>query len=365
MSRDHCTSKGAVRPKQSACGRLAPFLGAAHRTMPALVALAVSLAAATSVVVPWSMAAETAVSSRLPEPAAARPRATPQAIEPLPPNKQLIVDFFGFTGSRDERASRFLAPDYIQHNPRFLRMDEITGARGNQAWVRAAEEAARRGVQLVALNGIPLRNPVIVLHEGDLAHAVYRGTRSDPASPGATRDIFAFESFRIRNGQFSEHWDQVRLVAGWMMSAAPAPTPTAGGRGAAGQGAAQTGAQPPAVPRPPPDCVMAPGRLSANKELVRALFNGSLSPDAIQRRLASDFVDHSPRGLLRARGVGAVAPRPRALDHVVADCDFVSVVWKEVVPDPDNALRSWEAFTFDTFRLRNDEVVEHWDQTLP
>jgi hypothetical protein len=65
-------------------------------------------------------------------------------------NKQLIVDLFGFTGTRQERADRFLAPDYGQHNPRFLKMDLVTGAHGRQAWVAANEEANRRGTSALS-----------------------------------------------------------------------------------------------------------------------------------------------------------------------------------------------------------------------
>jgi predicted SnoaL-like aldol condensation-catalyzing enzyme len=41
----------------------------------------------------------------------------------------------------------------------------------------------------------------------------------------------------------------------------------------------------------------------------------------------------------------------------------VSVVWKRSLPDPDEPLREWEAFAFDTFRIRDGQLVEHWDET--
>ncbi len=273
----------------------------------------------------------------------------------LTPNKQLIIDFFGFSGPRDVRAERFLAPDYIQHNPRFLRMDEITGARGNQAWVKAGEEANRRGIQLVALGGIPLRNPIIVLHEGDLAHAVYRGTRPDPAAPDTMREVFAFESFRIRDGKFTEHWDQVRLAPGWMMGTPPQP-----GRGGQPQAAGAVSAILATPPRPAPDCVANPAQHAAHKRVVLSLFDRSIPPDTRRARLATDFVEHSPRNLARGLAAGTVARRP-GVDHILAECDYVGVVWKETLPDPDRPGRTWEAFTFDTFRVRNGQVVEHWD----
>src|SRR5688500_18039266 len=72
-------------------------------------------------------------------------------------NRQRIIEFFAFTGTNQERADQLMTPDYVQHNPRFLRMDEITGAKGSAAWVAAFAEARSRGIQLVALPGIALR----------------------------------------------------------------------------------------------------------------------------------------------------------------------------------------------------------------
>jgi len=250
-------------------------------------------------------------------------------------NRQRIIEFFAFTGTRQERADQLMTPDYVQHNPRFLRMDEITGATGSQAWVAAFEEAGRRRIQLVALPGIALRNPIILMQDGDLVHAIYRGTRPDPDAPGQTYNVYAFESFRVRDGKFSEHWDQVRLEPGWMN---PPPPVNQGARGQGGRG--QQAAAPPPEPEPGPGCTATPAQLDANKKLVLALFERADRPANLR-----------PRGISRP-----------VVDHIVAECDLVSVVWKEVLPDPDMPSRTWEAFTFDAFRLRGNQVVEHWDE---
>ena len=67
------------------------------------------------------------------------PSTTAQA--ELEANKQILLDFFSFDGPRDVRAERFMTEDYIQHNPRLLKMDEITGASGRQSWIQGFEEA--------------------------------------------------------------------------------------------------------------------------------------------------------------------------------------------------------------------------------
>ena len=106
--------------------------------------------------------------------------------------------------------------DYIQHNPRLLRVDEITGATGRQSWLQGFQESQRRGIQLVDLGGIQLDNPIILMAEWDLVTAIYKGVLDDPDNLGRTYEAFAFETVRIRDGKFAEHWDQVTLDPGWM-----------------------------------------------------------------------------------------------------------------------------------------------------
>jgi predicted SnoaL-like aldol condensation-catalyzing enzyme len=134
----------------------------------------------------------------------------------LDANKQILLDFFSFDGPRDVRADRFMTDDYVQHNPRLLKMDEITGASGRQSWIQGFEEAERQDIRIVDLGGIPLRDPVIVMAEGDLVTAIYRGEMTDPDDSNRAYEGFAFETVRIRDGKMSEHWDQVTLEPGWM-----------------------------------------------------------------------------------------------------------------------------------------------------
>lgn len=134
----------------------------------------------------------------------------------LDANKQILLDFFSSSGPRQARADRFMTEDYIQHNPRLLRMDDFTGASGRQAWVEGFAEAERRGIRIVDLGGIPLRDPVLIMAEDDLVTAIYRGEMTDPDDPDRTYEAFAFETVRIRDGMMAEHWDQVTLAPGWM-----------------------------------------------------------------------------------------------------------------------------------------------------
>ncbi len=334
------------------------------RRIPAFICMLCVIAAAAPLFGFWQDAA----------PATTKRRQTPDAV--LAANKQLVIDFFGFRGPREERAQKFMAPDYVQHNARFLRMDETDGAHGNQAWVAAQAEATRRGgIRLVDLPGIPLRDPIILMAEGDLGHAVYRGRRPDPDAPGQTYEVFAFESFRFRNGQFSEHWDQVPLSPGW---SAPAPPQGPGGRGGT--------ASPAIAPEPMAGCPSTPRLVSQNKRAVAAFLDTAAvakNASGMAKFLSDGFEDHDPRFAAfdrkenfsgRAAFVKAVesgldarpapatkAVSPRSKQMTIGECNYVSVVWKQILTDPDMPGRTWEAFTFDTFRLDRGLIAEHWN----
>jgi len=248
-------------------------------------------------------------------------------------NKQLINDFFNFRGARQERAMKFMSDTYRQHNPRFLKMDTYTGKHGWEAWVAANEQAQKLGnLQLVALGGIPLRDPIILIGEGDFALAVYRGNLPDPGDPMQRYEAFAFEAFRFANGKFIEHWDQVRLTPGWM-TPRPPEQPLLQAE-PAGQAPAAPAARPaPPASEPPAGCVSNPQTVAQNKQIV----------SVVQRARR--------KGLTR--------------EMLIAECDYAAIVWKQVLPDPDTAGRTWEAFTFDAYQIRDGKIVAHWDESTP
>jgi predicted SnoaL-like aldol condensation-catalyzing enzyme len=260
-------------------------------------------------------------------------------------DKQIIDDFFmaGQAGmSREARAAKFQADGYIQHNPRFLKMDETTGQRGRAAWIAAGPEGQKRGVRLVD-QGIPLRNPVILMAEGDLVHAVYRGRILDPARPGESYEAFAFETVRVKGGQFTEHWDGVRLTADWAV-----------------QRAAPAAEQPPVAARaerePRAPCKVTAAETKANKAVVEAYLQRPVPARGPLR--AAAYVEHDPR----PEG-GRPDPRGRVIMSI-AECDLVSVVWKLDLPDPTAPGKRYEAFASDTFRLGGGKVSEHWNDLV-
>ena len=142
---------------------------------------------------------------------------------------------------------------------------------------------------------------------------------------------------------------------------------------------------------PQAGCKATPAELEANKKVAMEFFRPGISgPDRVA--LADPtYKQHNPAfvkggkeaglsdydyfksrfgGPPRQGGPGpgrgqADGPQPPAgnpTEIVMAECDVVSVIHKNFRQDPTAAPGTWyEVFTFDTFRVRNGKLVEHWD----
>lgn len=146
-------------------------------------------------------------------------------------------------------------------------------------------------------------------------------------------------------------------------------------------------AQAPVV-APQAGCKATPAELDANKKVAMEFFR----PGADRVALADpSYKQHNPAFVKGGREAGLSdfdyfksrfggpprqggpgpgrgqgdAPQPPAgnpLEVVMAECDVVTVVHKNFRQDPTAAPGTWyEVFTFDTFRVRNGKLVEHWD----
>ena len=67
-------------------------------------------------------------------------------------------------------------------------------------------------------------------------------------------------------------------------------------------------------------------------------------------------------------GAAAATPAPppgNPTEIVMAECDLVTVIHKNYRQDPTAPPGTfYEAFTFDTFRVKNGKLVEHWDSAV-
>jgi predicted SnoaL-like aldol condensation-catalyzing enzyme len=152
-------------------------------------------------------------------------------------------------------------------------------------------------------------------------------------------------------------------------------------------------AQQPAPANPASGCTATPAQMDANKKVAMQFFQ--LTGDARVALADSTYKQHNPAFVKGGREAGlsdfdyfkqrfggpgrqgggggagrgdAAAPQPPAgnpLEIVMAECDLVTVIHKNYRQDPTAAPGTWfEAYTFDTFRVRNGKLVEHWDSAV-
>ena len=137
---------------------------------------------------------------------------------------------------------------------------------------------------------------------------------------------------------------------------------------------------------PTPGCSATPAQLEANKKVALEFFR----PGADRLALADPtYKQHNPafkkraeenkvsdyeefkaafsggRGGGRGPATGPTPPPGNPLEVVTAECDIVTVVHKNFRQDPTaEPGKFYEAFTFDTFRIKDGKLVEHWDSAV-
>ena len=116
----------------------------------------------------------------------------------LAANKKIAYDFFRIVlrGLRLDEADKYMAVDYMQHNP-----NAETGMAGFKAYF-----SANRPKELPA---IPETLPglVAIQAEGDYVTLSFVREYDDPSAPGKKYTTTWFDMFRIVNGKIVEHWD--------------------------------------------------------------------------------------------------------------------------------------------------------------
>jgi predicted SnoaL-like aldol condensation-catalyzing enzyme len=126
--------------------------------------------------------------------------------------------------------------------------------------------------------------------------------------------------------------------------------------------------------------VLAQGYLSpleSNKKVVFDFYRLVFEPrnaDLAEQFVAEDFKEHNPRfqsgrdnfiKMLKSlppapeSDIGPELQDPPAL--IIAEGDLVTYIFKRVVVNPQDKSKSYERFSFDTFRVKDRKIVEHWD----
>jgi len=117
--------------------------------------------------------------------------------------------------------------------------------------------------------------------------------------------------------------------------------------------------------------------LEVNKKVVFDFYRLVFEPrntDLADQFVAEDFIEHNPRFQSgRANLVKMLKSLPPAPESdvgpqlqdpptlIIAEGDLVTYIFKRTVADSKDKSKSYEQFSFDTFRVKDKKIVEHWD----
>jgi predicted SnoaL-like aldol condensation-catalyzing enzyme len=118
-------------------------------------------------------------------------------------NKQLVLDMWQavIVDMSPDAVLRYISPDYVQHNPVI--------APGRQGLYDAVKILAENRTKPGAKPHTTKRL-VHAFADGDLVALTWDLDVADPANPGKTYVVHAFDMFRLKNGMVVEHWDDVK-----------------------------------------------------------------------------------------------------------------------------------------------------------
>jgi predicted SnoaL-like aldol condensation-catalyzing enzyme len=136
-------------------------------------------------------------------------------------NIKVVQEFFKPGVSMDERMN-LMSPDYVQHNPAFVRFMEINniqnGRDGFKAYVDALSKLHGGGPAFGPPPG-PKNGPqppqgnmfYKTTADGDLVTIVHERYMPDPFKKGQFYPVYSFDTFRVQDGKLAEHWDGATL----------------------------------------------------------------------------------------------------------------------------------------------------------
>jgi predicted SnoaL-like aldol condensation-catalyzing enzyme len=141
---------------------------------------------------------------------------------------------------------------------------------------------------------------------------------------------------------------------------------------------------------PAPGCTATPEQIAANKTAAAEFWRVGITPPERIALVDPGYTQHNPTfhryalenkvtdyqtlTVMATRAGPQRAPQPitaggRTLtpdmfDRVIAACDVVTQIHKFYVENPGGSGSVIERFTWDTFRVRNGKMLEHWDGTF-
>ena len=122
-------------------------------------------------------------------------------------------------------------------------------------------------------------------------------------------------------------------------------------------------------------------REAANKQLVLDMWHEVICGRDLakaSRYIAQDYVQHSPSA---GQGLAALidflrhelgGDTPRApgsfertrFEFVMAEGDLVQLMFRRPIPDPHDPDKTIHVWWYDTYRVKDGLIVEHWDSAF-
>jgi predicted SnoaL-like aldol condensation-catalyzing enzyme len=119
----------------------------------------------------------------------------------LAANKRLVYDWWRevFEARHVERNQRYMADDFVEHNP-----NVSSGREGVEAFI-----ATFGGPQPIQAR--VERELIDITAERDIVTLMFVAEYEHPAQPGETYRTTWYDTFRVRDGKIVEHWDPAMI----------------------------------------------------------------------------------------------------------------------------------------------------------
>jgi len=132
-------------------------------------------------------------------------------------NEKVVEAFFKPGVTMDERMA-IMSPDYVQHNPVFVRFAEVNkidnGRDAFKAFVETLSKLRGGGPAFGPPPGEhkgpqpPEGNMFYkTMADGDLVTVLHERYMPDPGMKGKFYPVYSFDTFRVQDGKLAEHWD--------------------------------------------------------------------------------------------------------------------------------------------------------------
>ncbi|MEW4371528.1 nuclear transport factor 2 family protein [Paenibacillus kandeliae] len=250
-----------------------------------------------------------------------------KAQKQLTQNKQLVLNMFKtiFTEHKLDQASRYIATDYIQHNP--------LAANGRQAFVDFFQPFVKQNPDY----NVEVKR---IIAQGDLVlvHSLAKTTKSD-------RGMAVVDIFRVKNNKVVEHWDVGQSVP---------------------EKSANDNTMFPLAGTPVQVKATSTKQVAANVKLVTTFYNDFFNKrdiHALTKYVAEDYIQHNPTVPTGRKPLESFIPilkqnpdNQAKIVRVIAEGDIVALHVHSTANKQDRG-----SAVIDIFRVANGKIVEHWD----